>query len=158
MTTSCSSRPTSFPMAPPASSPSAASPASTTRTSSMAPTTIRPSSRRPAAAPSALPTSTRRTPSRSSPSSASGYSAEFGGAAGGIINAITKSGTNQMHGDLFYYLRYPALNALDPYSKYSGCINGESLPAHPDRSSAAAVRRLRRRPHHQGQALLLLHL
>lgn len=50
--------------------------------------------------------------------SASGaYSAELGQAAGGQINAITKSGTNQMHGDLFYFLRYPDLNALDPYGK-----------------------------------------
>jgi hypothetical protein len=47
----------------------------------------------------------------------SAYSPEFGQAAGGVINAVTRSGTNQMHGDLFYYLRYPALNALDPYSK-----------------------------------------
>jgi hypothetical protein len=53
-------------------------------------------------------------------SSASGYSAEFGESAGGIINAITKSGSNATHGDLFYYLRYPALNALDPYSKFTG--------------------------------------
>ncbi len=37
----------------------------------------------------------------------SNYSAELGQAAGGIVNAVTKSGTNAMHGDLFYYLRYP---------------------------------------------------
>ena len=50
--------------------------------------------------------------------SASGpYSAELGQAAGGQINAVTKSGTNQMHGDLFYFLRYPDMNALDPYGK-----------------------------------------
>jgi hypothetical protein len=48
----------------------------------------------------------------------SNYSVEFGQAAGGQVNAITKSGTNHVHGDLFYYLRYPDLNALDPYSKY----------------------------------------
>ncbi|MCU1322069.1 MAG: hypothetical protein JWM43_1718 [Acidobacteriaceae bacterium] len=53
-------------------------------------------------------------------SSTSGYSAEFGQAAGGQINAITKSGTNATHGDLFYYLRYPSLNALDPLSKFQG--------------------------------------
>ena len=52
--------------------------------------------------------------------STSNYSAELGQAAGGIINASTKSGTNALHGDLFYYLRYPALNALDPISKASG--------------------------------------
>ena len=49
--------------------------------------------------------------------SASGYSAEFGQAAGGVVNAVTKSGTNATHGDLFYYLRYPALNALDSIGK-----------------------------------------
>jgi Carboxypeptidase regulatory-like domain len=54
---------------------------------------------------------------------ASNYSVEFGQAAGGQVNAITKSGTNDMHGDLFYYLRYPALNALDPYSKYQALHN-----------------------------------
>jgi hypothetical protein len=47
----------------------------------------------------------------------SNYSVEFGQAAGGQVNAITKSGGNTLHGDLFYYLRYPDLNALDPYSK-----------------------------------------
>ena len=92
-------------------------------------------------------------------SAVSGYSAEFGNAAGGQINAITKSGSNALHGDLFYYLRYPALNALDPYSKWQALhAGGNPTPAHPDRPSAAAVRRLRRWPHHQGQALLLLHL
>jgi hypothetical protein len=49
----------------------------------------------------------------------SNYSVEFGQAAGGQVNAITKSGTSHMHGDLFYYLRYPDLNALDPYSKWN---------------------------------------
>jgi len=53
----------------------------------------------------------------------SNYSVEFGQAAGGQVNAITKSGTNQMHGDLFYDLRYPDLNALDPYSKYQALHN-----------------------------------
>ena len=53
-------------------------------------------------------------------SSTSGYSAEFGQAAGGQINAITRSGTNAIHGDLFYYLRYPTLNALDPLTKFQG--------------------------------------
>ena len=50
----------------------------------------------------------------------SNYSAELGQAAGGIVNAVTKSGSNVMHGDLFYYLRYPTLNALDPLQKSKG--------------------------------------
>lgn len=48
------------------------------------------------------------------------YSAEFGQAAGGQVNAVTKSGTNALHGDLFYYLRYPTLNALDSFGKAHG--------------------------------------
>ncbi len=52
--------------------------------------------------------------------SSSNYSAELGQAAGGVVNAVTKSGTNQLHGDLFYYLRYPSLNALDPIQKATG--------------------------------------
>ena len=53
----------------------------------------------------------------------SNYSVEFGQAAGGQVNAITKSGTNAFHGDLFYYLRYPALNALDPQTKWAAKFN-----------------------------------
>ncbi len=52
--------------------------------------------------------------------SASDYSAEFGQAAGGVVNAVTKSGGNDYHGDLFYFLRYPSLNALDSYNKSKG--------------------------------------
>ncbi|HEV2135049.1 MAG TPA: carboxypeptidase regulatory-like domain-containing protein [Terracidiphilus sp.] len=53
----------------------------------------------------------------------SNYSVEFGQAAGGQVNAITKSGTNNLHGDLFYFLRYPDLNALDPLTKYNALYN-----------------------------------
>jgi hypothetical protein len=56
-------------------------------------------------------------------SEASNYSAEFGQAAGGQVNAITRKGGNDLHGDLFYYLRYPDLNALDPISKWSALFN-----------------------------------
>ncbi len=46
-----------------------------------------------------------------------GYSAEFGQAAGGVINAITKSGTNSFHGDVYEYYRTPGFNAIDPQTK-----------------------------------------
>ena len=52
------------------------------------------------------------------------YGVEFGQAAGGQVNAITRSGTNHIHGDAFYYLRYPAMNALDPYNKFQALHNG----------------------------------
>ena len=40
-----------------------------------------------------------------------GYSAEVGRASGGVINVITKSGTNNIHGDAFEFYRDKALNA-----------------------------------------------
>jgi hypothetical protein len=40
-----------------------------------------------------------------------GAGAEYGRTAGGIINVITKSGTNDFHGSLFYYQRLEALTS-----------------------------------------------
>ena len=42
---------------------------------------------------------------------ATGASAEFGRTAGGVINVITKSGTNDVHGSLFHFQRLEALAA-----------------------------------------------
>ena len=39
------------------------------------------------------------------------YSAEFGGAGGAQVNMITRSGTNQLHGTVYEYLRNTALDA-----------------------------------------------
>lgn len=47
---------------------------------------------------------------------ASSFSAEYGRQAGGTINAITKSGTNQLHGSLFEFLRNDKLNTRSFFS------------------------------------------
>jgi 2-polyprenyl-6-methoxyphenol hydroxylase-like FAD-dependent oxidoreductase len=46
------------------------------------------------------------------------YSAEFGKATGGVVNIVTKSGTNTQHGTLFGYLRDDALNAKDHFEQF----------------------------------------
>jgi len=49
-----------------------------------------------------------------------GYSGQFGGAAGGNINYITKSGNNAFHGNAQYYWNGRALNANDWFNKEFG--------------------------------------
>jgi len=46
-----------------------------------------------------------------------GFSAEFGRAGGAVINVVTKSGTNTIHGGAFEYFRDEALNSNDPVTK-----------------------------------------
>jgi len=41
------------------------------------------------------------------------YSAELGHAGNGLISVVTKSGTNDLHGTLFWYFRDKGLNATD---------------------------------------------
>ena len=46
-----------------------------------------------------------------------GYAAELGRAGGGVINVVTKSGTNAFHGTAFEFFRDRGLNANDPIYK-----------------------------------------
>ena len=42
---------------------------------------------------------------------------EQGGLSGGALNVITKSGTNSLHGDVFWFVRNTALNASNFFSR-----------------------------------------
>src|SRR5437899_7672720 len=45
-----------------------------------------------------------------------GYAAEYGRAAGGVVNIITRSGSNEFHGDVFGYLRNRNFQAVNPFA------------------------------------------
>ncbi len=53
----------------------------------------------------------------------SNYSAEYGRAAGGVVNTVTKSGTNEFHGQLFYYNRDNSLGARNPRGFQTVLVN-----------------------------------
>ena len=44
------------------------------------------------------------------------YAAEYGRAAGGVVNIITRSGSNDFHGDVYGYLRNRNFQAVNPFS------------------------------------------
>jgi len=46
-------------------------------------------------------------------------SAEYGRALGGVVNTITKSGTNDLHGGGFWFFRNRTLNARDPFAAFN---------------------------------------
>jgi outer membrane receptor for ferrienterochelin and colicin len=67
---------------------------------------------------------------------ASGANAEFGRTAGGVVNVITKSGTNQIKGSLFHYQRLESLTSntsdgkpLDGFHReqFGGTVGGPLL-------------------------------
>jgi hypothetical protein len=45
------------------------------------------------------------------------YSAEYGRALGGVINSVTKSGGNELHGQLYFYDRDNDWGAKNPFTK-----------------------------------------
>ena len=45
-----------------------------------------------------------------------GYAAEFGRASGGVINTVTRSGSNDLHGTAYWFFRNRSLNARDRYA------------------------------------------
>lgn len=56
------------------------------------------------------------------------FDAEFGQFSGGLFNVVTKTGTNQVHGDVFWYAQNRHLNASDALTQAairSGAISGK---------------------------------
>jgi Carboxypeptidase regulatory-like domain/TonB dependent receptor len=58
----------------------------------------------------------------------SSYSAEYGRSAGGVVNAVTKSGTNDFHGDVFYFQRNNKWGARNPLATNNVLVNGVFTP------------------------------
>jgi hypothetical protein len=59
------------------------------------------------------------------------YPAEFGKASGGVVNIVTKSGTNRLAGNAFFYFRDETLNAKEHFEKYDSAgvrIEREKAP------------------------------
>src|SRR6266550_3206174 len=65
----------------------------------------------------------------------SNYSAEYGSSAGGVVSVVTKSGTNDIHGSVFEFLRNssvaakdffapPGRNPLFVFNQYGGSLGG----------------------------------
>jgi outer membrane receptor protein involved in Fe transport len=54
----------------------------------------------------------------------SNYMPEYGRATGGVVNIVTKSGSNEVHGNVFGFLRATAIQARDPFS-----VQGSFNPA-----------------------------
>jgi hypothetical protein len=58
----------------------------------------------------------------------SSYSAEYGRSAGGVTNAVTKSGTNEFHGGGFLYDRNNKWGARNPLATNTVLVNGVFTP------------------------------
>ena len=57
-----------------------------------------------------------------------GFSAEYGMSGAGVVNAITKSGTNEYHGGGYYFHRNSALDARNFFDKTDPAKGQERLP------------------------------
>jgi hypothetical protein len=59
------------------------------------------------------------------------FPAEFGNAGGGVVNIVTKSGTNTLRGSAFMFFRDTALNATGHFEQFDPAGNPIDLPKAP---------------------------
>ena len=66
------------------------------------------------------------------------YAAQYGRAAGAVINSVTKSGGNEIHGEVYFYDRESKWNAFNDYTKFTpvsgtgtGTVVGTPIPLKP---------------------------
>jgi len=59
--------------------------------------------------------------------------ADYGGAAGGVVNMVSKSGGNRFHGSAFEYVRNDAFDARNPFDvcTTARCKPGQGVPNEP---------------------------
>ena len=62
------------------------------------------------------------------------YSAEYGRAGGAVVNVVTKSGTNELHGSGFYFYRDRKLNEIEYFDEFN---NRPKAPYHYDQFGAS---------------------
>ena len=86
------------------------------------------------------------------------YSAEYGRATGGVINIVTKSGGNDVHGDVFGYLRNKAFQARNACTKAKSVQRRAGLIRQNEAIHARAGGGDDRRGAEEGQDVLLLFL
>jgi Carboxypeptidase regulatory-like domain/TonB-dependent Receptor Plug Domain len=72
------------------------------------------------------------------------YSAEYGRAAGGVINSVTRSGTNQLHGEAYFYDRESNWNAYNDFSRITTAVQNPSTGAYTFPSSPLKPEDLRK--------------
>ena len=58
------------------------------------------------------------------------YSAQYGRAAGGVVTSVTKSGTNGLHGQLYFYNKESNWNAFNNYTTITSLVNGANVTTH----------------------------
>ena len=81
----------------------------------------------------------------------SGYSAEFGGRSGALVNVVTKSGTQQFHGTLFEFVRNDVFDARTFFARAGGSASLQRLRLYVGRSGLHS----QEVEHGEAQALLL---